>query len=150
MRGHLYIATNPHMPGLVKIGCTNRTSEQRTAELSAATGVPGDYRVERSWLVQDAAALEHRVHAALGAYRIRGSEHFRLSVADAVAQIERLLPAGTTAQPTWRLLLSRLVAALAPIVAPVVSDFAFMQLRRHPTGRQLLGAWSVLSRLRRR
>src|SRR5688572_6679317 len=38
--GYLYVLINPSLPGLVKIGKTNRDPEQRAAELSAATGVP--------------------------------------------------------------------------------------------------------------
>src|SRR5215469_3906519 len=101
MRGHLYVLTNPHMPGLVKIDCTDRTAYERADELSRATGVPGRYRVERSWLLDNAAAAERRVHGALAAHRLPGSEHFGLPVATAVEQVEALLRG---ARPELRLL----------------------------------------------
>jgi hypothetical protein len=122
MRGFLYILSNPHMPGLVKVGCTERSPQLRALELSQPTGVPGDYRVERSWLVDDAAAAEHRVHTALAVYRIRGSEHFRIALPEAIERIEALLPEGAAAQPAWYRHLERIAAALALIITywPVV------------------------------
>jgi hypothetical protein len=38
--GILYVLTNLHMPGLVKIGCTTVDVEGRIAALSSDTGVP--------------------------------------------------------------------------------------------------------------
>jgi hypothetical protein len=88
---------------LLKIGHTYRSPTRRAAELSAATGVPGNYRVEQSWApLNDAAAVERSVHTALRRYRVPGGEHFELPVADAITRIEALLPEGATAQLTWR------------------------------------------------
>jgi hypothetical protein len=121
MRGHLYVLTNPHMPGLVKIGCTDRTAYQRADELSRATGVPGRYRVERSWLLDNAAAAERRVHGALAAYRLPGSEHFRLPLVTAVEQVEALL---RDAQPELRLLPAwRVAASRAAAVALLIVGY---------------------------
>jgi hypothetical protein len=122
MRGYLYILSNPHMPGLIKIGCTERSPELRALELSQPTGVPGQYRVERAWAMDDAAEAEHRVHVALAVYRVQGSEHFRLLVADAIARIESLLPASAITQPAWYRHLERTATALALIITywPVV------------------------------
>ena len=96
MRGHLYVLTNPYMPGLVKIGCTDRTPRERADELSQATGVPGRFKVERSWALDDAHAFERRVHAGLAAYRVSG-EHFGLSVTTAIERIEAMLAEAGTA-----------------------------------------------------
>ena len=38
--GYVYILTNPSMPGLVKVGKTTNTPNQRMSELHS-TGVPG-------------------------------------------------------------------------------------------------------------
>jgi len=38
--GKIYLLTNPYMRGLVKIGCTAGTIEDRTKQLSGATRVP--------------------------------------------------------------------------------------------------------------
>jgi hypothetical protein len=120
VRGFLYVLSNPHMPGLLKIGHTVRTPAERAAELSNATGVPGDYRVERSWLLDDAEAFERRVHTALAAYRVPGSEHFRLPVADAIERIEAMLraePELRATHPAWRHHFARIVAVIALIAA---------------------------------
>jgi hypothetical protein len=120
MRGHLYVLTNPYMPGLVKIGMTDRSPTIRAAELSVRTGVPGSYVVERAWQVPDAAAAERRVHAALAAYRIVGSEHFRLPLQDAVARIDRVLTDARPElrlRPTWRQAASRAAAVALLILA---------------------------------
>jgi hypothetical protein len=112
------VLTNPYMPGLVKIGCTDRSPHMRAAELSAATGVPGRFRVERSWPLDDAHTAERRVHAALAAYRVSG-EHFRLSVATAIERIEEMLRvAGATPHSSaWRVHLERITAAVLLIAA---------------------------------
>src|SRR5215472_17557151 len=112
MRGYLYLLTNPYMPGLVKIGCTDRTPRERADELSQATGVPGRFTVERSWALDDARSFEQRVHAALAAYRVSG-EHFRLSVPIATERIDAMLRAAGTplGSATWRFRLERITAA---------------------------------------
>jgi hypothetical protein len=116
MRGHLYVLTNPHMPGLVKIGCTERTAYERADELSRATGVPGRFRVERSWSLDDAAAAERRVHGALRLYRVSG-EHFRLPVTAAIDHIEAMLPNQGKPQPAWLRRVERVAAVVLLIIA---------------------------------
>jgi hypothetical protein len=93
MRGYLYVLTNPNMRGLVKIGYTERSPQERAAELSRATGVPGRFKVEKSWLIDQAQAHEREVHAALAAHRASG-EHYRLTVSAAVEPINVMLRAG--------------------------------------------------------
>jgi hypothetical protein len=116
----IYALSNPHMPGLVKIGMTCRSPYLRAAELSAQTGVPGRYVVERAWQVPDPAAAERRVQTALAAFRLPGSEHFRLPVADAVARIEALLADARPElrlRPAWRVAASRAAAVALLILA---------------------------------
>jgi hypothetical protein len=78
------------MPGLVKIGYTERAPHERANELSRATGVPGRFKVEKSWLIDDVQAHERKVHAAFVKHRTSG-EHFRLAVATAVERINVML-----------------------------------------------------------
>jgi hypothetical protein len=119
MRGYLYVLTNPYMRGLVKIGCTDRTPRQRADELSQATGVPGRFKVERSWPLEDAHAFERGVHAGLAAYRVSG-EHFQLSVTTAIERIETMLrtqPELGAGLSAWRMHFERITAAVLLITA---------------------------------
>jgi hypothetical protein len=118
--GYIYVLSNPHMAGLIKAGCTTRSPTVRAAELSEPTGVPGRYVVERSWHVADAPAAERLVHAALTAYRLPGSEHFRLPVAAAVERVEAILAGARhelLLRPTWRVAVSRAAAVALLILA---------------------------------
>jgi hypothetical protein len=69
MSGYIYVLSNPNMPGLVKIGYTDRSPEARAKDLSGATGVPGRFKVEKYWQMEDAQKHERRVHAALVGHR---------------------------------------------------------------------------------
>ena len=78
--GFLYLMTNPAMPGLVKIGMTTRSPEERAQEL-ASTGVPMPFHVAAAWPVDDVRAAERGAHEALARYRVNDQrEWFRVSV----------------------------------------------------------------------
>jgi T5orf172 domain len=89
--GHIYVLSNPHMRGLVKIGFTLGPPESRALELSRATGVPGRYKVERSWLIQDPRRHERAVHRELRRYRVEGKELFKLTAPVAIERINVML-----------------------------------------------------------
>lgn len=94
--GWLYLLTNPAMPGLVKIGMTTRSPEERAQEL-ASTGVPMPFHVAAAWAVDDVRAAERDAHAALARYRVNDArEWFRLSVPEAM----RALGRSTASKPT--------------------------------------------------
>lgn len=94
--GWLYLLTNPAMPGLVKIGMTTRSPEERAQEL-ASTGVPLPFHVAAAWAVDDVRAAERDAHAALARYRVNDArEWFRLSVPEAM----RALGRSTASKPT--------------------------------------------------
>lgn len=102
--GWLYLLTNSVMPGLVKIGMTTRSPEERAQEL-ASTGVPMPFHVAAAWAVDDVRAAERDAHAVLARYRVNDQrEWFRLSVPAAIKALGR----STQAQPTlarraWRI-----------------------------------------------
>lgn len=73
--GYLYLLVNPSMPGLVKIGKTNRTPDQRASELASATGVPEPFILLYELLVQDADEAERWVHGRLEDWGKRHSEN---------------------------------------------------------------------------
>lgn len=86
-RGYLYLAINPSMDGLVKIGKTTRTPKDRIQELSSATGVPSPFILLFDIEVGDCAAAEAYVHRKLETlgYRISQSrEFFRVPTSEAV------------------------------------------------------------------
>lgn len=78
--GWVYILTNAAMPGLIKVGQTTRSPEERALEL-ATTGVPTPFEVEVAWPVDDVRAAERQAHEALARYRVSDQrEWFRVSV----------------------------------------------------------------------
>lgn len=78
------------MPGIVKIGKTTRSVEQRCFELYQ-TGVPTPFKVENYFLSPDCHALEQVVHLALDSVRVSdGREFFSISPADALYRVSEL------------------------------------------------------------
>src|SRR5258706_9815760 len=63
--GYIYVLVNPSLPGLVKIGRTEREPEARARELSGATGVPTPFLLVFEAHFDDAHAAEDYVHAFL-------------------------------------------------------------------------------------
>ena len=69
------------MPGLVKVGCTDRSPDERISELSAATGVPTPFKLEFFIHVPDHLATEQEIHLILANVRVNDSrEFFRVPV----------------------------------------------------------------------
>lgn len=84
MNQYIYILSNPSMPGLVKIGKTTTSPDQRVLELHT-TGVPTPFVLELSVEVDDCTASERAVHLALQSHRVANNrEFFQISVAQAV------------------------------------------------------------------
>jgi hypothetical protein len=74
--GYVYVLTNPSMPGLVKIGSTDRPLGERITELSGATGVPTPFTVECFIPTNDYIRLEQELHTSLSKYRVREDREF--------------------------------------------------------------------------
>ena len=89
-QGFIYILSNPSMPGVLKIGYTSGTVEKRAAELSAPSGVPQAYTIEKTFAVYTSPrSVEKKVHRVLDACRVsRSREFFRLSLEDAIGRIQ--------------------------------------------------------------
>ncbi len=75
MRGVVYILTNPSMPGLVKIGRSNRSAEARANEIYQ-TGVPTPFEVFREFQFLDCVEGEKIVHEHLVERRVRLDREF--------------------------------------------------------------------------
>jgi|SRR5207247_7324472 len=79
------------MPGLLKIGCTTRSVEERVQELNAATGVPVPFVVEAVFPSIAPLEDEARVHEWLKKARLVGREFFEIDLQDAVAAIQSVV-----------------------------------------------------------
>jgi hypothetical protein len=108
MDGYIYAFTTPSMPGVVKIGATDRDPAHRLAEANAQTWAPPvPYVAAFTAPVANAFATERAVHALLAARRVNPRrEFFALTDDEAralfamVAQFN--LPPNETAVPVPR------------------------------------------------
>jgi len=84
-RGFVYVLQNEGLrPGLLKIGCSQRSGNDRANELNrdANTGTPGLYVCTFEWRTEDCGLAESVVHSILKSVRggKRGQEFFQVSV----------------------------------------------------------------------
>ncbi|MEO5803141.1 MAG: GIY-YIG nuclease family protein [Verrucomicrobiota bacterium] len=108
--GYIYFASNPSMPGLLKVGVTNESPSERLPQLHT-TGVPTPFVLEFSVRVIDPPQAEKRVHELLTQVKQASNrEFFQVSLTDALARclphFQELLTSGSehhNTQPTWRL-----------------------------------------------
>lgn len=71
--GYLYCMSNESMPGIVKVGYTTRTPDERAKELNH-TGLPHKFRVEFAKLIQNVEEMEKAMHKLLSIYGERINE----------------------------------------------------------------------------
>jgi hypothetical protein len=78
MSGYLYCFENECMPGLLKIGYTDRTVEERLKEANASGtfGPPSDYSVVFAKLVNNPKQKESIMHTLLKKYRKNPKKEF--------------------------------------------------------------------------
>lgn len=88
--GFIYVLSNPSMPGLYKIGYTERDVAERAAELSAATGVPEPYIVEAFFPSEAPATDEAEIHSSLRDFRGTRKEFFRVDLQRALDAIYKV------------------------------------------------------------
>lgn len=86
--GHVYALLNSAMPGLVKIGKTEREPDDRARELSVATGIPTPFLLAYAEWFKDCSAAEAYVHALLeqGGFRVAQNREFFCAPIKAVIQ----------------------------------------------------------------
>jgi T5orf172 domain len=75
MRAYVYILSNPAFPGLLKVGWTTDTPENRIRQLHT-TGVPSPFVLEAALLVHQAEETERQVHQALAGRRHAQNREF--------------------------------------------------------------------------
>lgn len=94
MVGWVYAFTTPSMPGIVKIGATNRDPAERLREANADTWHMHEYVVACVAEVADAFAAERAVHATLAARRVHPRrEFFQVTEAEARTLLSFFAPA---------------------------------------------------------
>ena len=84
----VYILTNEAMPGIIKIGWTDNSIEQRMKELDK-TATPLPFTCYYAKRVKDPTFVETKMHQAFDEFRIRDNrEFFRMSPEQAKAALE--------------------------------------------------------------
>lgn len=74
--GTLYVLTNPFMPGLVKIGYTTGTVEERIKALSSGTGVPVAFQCHFAAQVDYITTKEKTLHQLFSEKRVNPNREF--------------------------------------------------------------------------
>ena len=89
--GIIYVISNPAMPGIVKIGITNRDDiEQRLRELFT-TSLPVPFECEYACKVTDVARVEKALHIAFQNSRVNPQrEFFKIEPEQAIAVLKLL------------------------------------------------------------
>lgn len=100
--GYVYILKNEAMPGLIKIGYTTRTVEERANELyEGITGVPMPFEIVYEYSCEEPQKLEREMHKKLTAHRINENrEFFKYSADDAFQLLQELHKFSVSGQ--WR------------------------------------------------
>ena len=84
----VYILTNEAMPGIIKIGWTDKNVEERMKELDK-TSTPVPFTCYFAKRVEDPTFIESKLHEAFDEFRIRDNrEFFRMSPDQAKAALE--------------------------------------------------------------
>lgn len=74
-KGIVYILTNEAMPGLIKVGITYTTMEQRMRELYTP-GVPVPFECFHASMVENARDVERRILRAFNKFRVNKNREF--------------------------------------------------------------------------
>lgn len=89
--GFVYILTNDSYNGLIKIGNTILSAQERAKQLSSATGVPTPFRVAYEVYVDDCEAVEKMIHSELDDFRVNlNREFFRYPLNKAIMLLEAM------------------------------------------------------------
>ena len=94
MSNIVYVLTNPAMPGLVKIGMTDRDDVKRRMSDLYTTGVPLPFECLAAREIEDreAADIEKALHTAFGPNRVNSSREFFQIDPEQVQALLRVMP----------------------------------------------------------
>lgn len=87
---YVYILENESHPGMVKIGWTEKTPEERARTISRSTGVPTPFHVVFSTKVWS-KEIEKRTHDYLKKYRVnKDREFFEIETSKAISAVKKI------------------------------------------------------------
>ena len=89
--GFVYLLSNPTFPGLLKIGFTTRSVEERITELNSSTSVPAPFDLVAYYSCQNPQKDERTVHLALDSCRAPGKEFFAIKPKQALDILTEVL-----------------------------------------------------------
>lgn len=89
--GYVYCMSNPCMPGLVKIGYTERTMDDRLQEANLGTWIPQPFSIEFARFVKEPNAKEQAVHRFLAADRVNPKREFFRTPSERVRMLFELM-----------------------------------------------------------
>src|SRR5690606_41453850 len=80
------------MPGMVKVGFTEKGEVQRRAnELSSSSSVPLPFSIEHEVLVEDPRKFEALIHKKLKRFRVSPDrEFFQIDVEEAIRDVDKI------------------------------------------------------------
>ena len=90
-RGYVYCMSNPAIPGLLKIGYTERPMEERLQEANGSTWVPADFSIVFARHVNEPNAKEQIVHRILKEKRYNPKREFFRVTEDEVRLLFELM-----------------------------------------------------------
>jgi len=91
--GYIYVMMNPSMQGVIKIGLTRRSPEERLEELSKATGVPTPFILVYKEYFSDCVKAEKIIHSFLedrGQKLSSNREFFNTDIPSAIKLIQEV------------------------------------------------------------
>ncbi|CAB3730111.1 hypothetical protein LMG22037_05505 [Paraburkholderia phenoliruptrix] len=90
--GFVYVLGNDSMPGIYKIGMTEKAPQERLEQLSSATSVPEAFNMIFFAQVKNALKVEQEMHRYFEDYRVNDSrEFFRAPIRELRDYIDRIV-----------------------------------------------------------
>lgn len=87
--GFIYVLFNPSMPGMAKVGKTNRDPQDRVSELSGASGVPTPFVLVYKEFFDNCSVAEKLIHSLLEdrGHRVSSAREFFSAPLDEIIKI---------------------------------------------------------------
>ena len=80
--GYLYVLSNPSMIGMIKIGVTSGSPEERASSMGMNTGVPTPFNLEWSKKVRSIYKVERAIHGKMAKNRVNKGREFFIATMD--------------------------------------------------------------------